>query len=57
VPITQGQDDQVVPEVADKALVAAFQTYHSSVAKLDFVKVKVNLAQASRNRVRPRGRP
>lgn len=53
VPITQGQDDQVVPEVTDKALIEAFQAYHSSVAKLDFVKVKVNLAQASRNRVRP----
>lgn len=53
VPITQGQDNQVVPEVTDKALIVVFQTYHTSVAKLDFVKVKVNLAQASRNRVRP----
>ncbi len=53
VPITQGQDNQVVPEVTDADLQAAFIAFHASVAKLDFVKKDVNLSQASKNRIRP----
>jgi len=53
VPITMGQDDQVSPEVTDEALSEAFRSYHTVVARLDFVKNTVNLAQASQNRLRP----
>ena len=53
VPITMGQDDQVSPEVTDETLGEAFRSYHTAVARLDFVKNTVNLAQASRNRLRP----
>lgn len=52
VPLTTGQDDQVSPEVTDQALSAAFRSYHLAVARLDFVRNTVNLAQASRNRLR-----
>lgn len=57
VPITQGQDNQVVPELTDDALQAAFATFHASVAKLDFVKTSVNLSQAGKNRIRPSRAP
>jgi hypothetical protein len=53
VPLTIGRDDQVSPEVTDEALGESFRTYHSSVARLDFVKDTVNLAQASRHRLKP----
>ena len=53
VPLTVGQDNQVSPEVADQALSEAFRTYHTAVARLDFVKNTVNLAQASRHRLKP----
>ena len=53
VPITEGQDNQVVAELTDESLRDAFVTYHAVVAKLDFVKSSINLAQASRNRIRP----
>lgn len=53
VPLTSGQDNQVSPEVTRKALSEAFRSYHTAVARLDFVKNTVNLAQASRNRLRP----
>jgi hypothetical protein len=53
VPITAGQDNQVVPELTDAGLQAAFIAFHASVAKLDFVKKTVNLSQASKNRIRP----
>ncbi len=48
-----GQDDQVSPEVTDEALGEAFRSYHTAVARLDFVKDTVNLAQASRHRLKP----
>ncbi len=53
VPLTVGQDDQVSPEVTDEALGEAFRSYHTAVARLDFVKDTVNLAQASRHRLKP----
>lgn len=52
VPLTTGQDDQVSPEVTDDALREAFRTYHADVARLDFVKDTINLAQASRHRLK-----
>jgi hypothetical protein len=52
VPVTTGQDNQVSPEITDKDLAAAFLAYHASVARLDLVKTSVNLAQASRHRLK-----
>jgi hypothetical protein len=52
VPMTTGQDDQVAPEITDVVLSDAFRAYHIAVARLDFVKNTVNLAQSSRNRIR-----
>lgn len=52
VPITSGQDEQVSPQVTDQALAEAFRGYHSRVARLDIVKIAVNLAQSSRNRIK-----
>jgi hypothetical protein len=52
VPLTTGKDDQVSPEVTDGALSEAFRTYHAGIARLDFVRNTVNLAQASRHRLK-----
>jgi hypothetical protein len=52
VPLTTGKDDQVSPEVTDEGLREAFRIFHAGVARLDFVKDSVNLAQASRNRLK-----
>lgn len=52
VPLSTGQDEQVSPEVMDQKLYEAFRSYHASVARLDFVKDTVNLAQASRHRLK-----
>lgn len=52
VPLTTGQDDQVSPAITDEALCVAFREYHARVARLDFVKSTINLAQASRNRLK-----
>jgi len=52
VPLTTGQDDQVSPEVTDQPLSEAFRSYHSFVARLDLVHSTVNLAQASRHRLK-----
>lgn len=52
VPLTTGQDDQVSPEVTDESLREAFRIFHTGVARLDFVKDTINLAQASRNRLK-----
>ena len=52
VPLTIGQDDQGSPEVTDEALREAFRAYHRDVARLDFVKIAINLAQASRHRLK-----
>jgi hypothetical protein len=52
VPLTTGQDDQVSPEVTDRALCEEFRAYHAKVAVLDFVRNTVNLAQASQNRLK-----
>lgn len=53
VPLSEGEDNQVSPEVTDDALNEAFRSYHTAVARLDFVKDTVNLAQASRHRLKP----
>jgi len=53
VPLTTGQDNQVSPEITDSALCAAFRQYHAEVARLDFVKSGVNLAQSARHRLKP----
>lgn len=53
VPLTTGQDEQVAPEITDTALADSFRTHHANVARLDIVKNTVNLAQASRHRIRP----
>ncbi|MCA0858789.1 DCL family protein [Phaeobacter italicus] len=52
VPLTTGQDDQVSPEVTDQVLAEAFRTYHAAVARLDLVRNTINLAQASRHRLK-----
>src|SRR5665213_2189740 len=52
VPLTTGKDDQVSPEVTDEGLREAFRIFHAGIARLDFVKDSVNLAQASRNRLK-----
>ncbi|MEQ8499124.1 MAG: DCL family protein, partial [Sneathiellaceae bacterium] len=52
VPLTSGRDDQVSPEITDETLSDAFRKYHTAVARLDFVKNTVNLAQASQNRLK-----
>jgi Protein of unknown function (DUF3223) len=52
VPLSTGRDEQVSPEVIDEALCEAFRSYHAQTARLDFVKDTVNLAQASRHRLK-----
>lgn len=52
VPLSTGRDEQVSPEVLDKDLSEAFRSYHARVARLDFVKNTINLAQASRHRLK-----
>lgn len=52
VPISDGRDEQVTPELTDKALVDQFRRYHAKLAQLDFVKDQANLAQSARHRVR-----
>lgn len=52
VPITDGQDEQVAPEITDTALADAFSAYHWKVARLDFVRQKSNLAGSARNRLK-----
>jgi hypothetical protein len=52
VPQTTGKDDQVSPEVTDEGLRKAFRAFHANVARLDFVKATINLAQASQNRLK-----
>jgi len=52
VPLTTGQDNQVSPEVTDNKLDEEFRAYHAKVAQLDFVKDTVNLAEASRHRLK-----
>lgn len=52
VPLTVGRDNQVSAEITDEALCEAFRSYHSAVARLDFVEASINLAQASRSRLR-----
>ena len=53
VPISEGEDNQVTPEILDPDLIRSFQTYHNCVAQLDLVKKSVNLAQASQHRLKP----
>jgi hypothetical protein len=52
VALTSGSDNQVSPEVVDPDVCEDFRVFHSRVARLDFVKTSVNLAQASRNRLK-----
>ncbi|WP_339635377.1 DCL family protein [uncultured Sneathiella sp.] len=52
VPLSKGRDDQVSPEVTDEDMAEAFRDYHTNVARLDFVKSSINLAQSSRNRLK-----
>lgn len=53
VPLTTARDDQVSPEMTDEVLREEFRGFHKRVARLDFVKKSINLAQASRNRIKP----
>jgi hypothetical protein len=53
VPLTVGQDEQTAPDVTNPALSEEFRAYHNKLAKIEFVKSTINLAQASRNRIRP----
>jgi hypothetical protein len=53
VPISTGADDQVITVITDDEMKDAFRSYHAAVARLDFVKGVVNLAQSSAQRVRP----
>jgi Protein of unknown function (DUF3223) len=52
VPITSGKDGQVSPELTDPELGEQFRQYHAKLAVLDYVKKKVNLAQASPQRIK-----
>ena len=52
VPITKGQDDQVSPEITDTNLAEEFRKYHAGIARLDFVKKNIHLAQAPRQRIK-----
>jgi Protein of unknown function (DUF3223) len=52
VPITSGQDEQVSAEITDKVLADAFANYHAKIARLDFVKQKINLAASAPNRLK-----
>jgi hypothetical protein len=53
VPLTSGQDEQVSPEITDSELSEAFRNYHPKLARLDLVKIKVNLSQSGRHRMKP----
>jgi hypothetical protein len=53
VPISYGRDEQVDPEIADKALADKFRRYHAGLAKLDFVKSDVHLSKAPSHRLTP----
>jgi hypothetical protein len=52
VPISKTKDDQVATTLTDKTMAEAFRHYHEGVAKLEFVKARVNLAQASKHRLK-----
>jgi hypothetical protein len=52
VSLRTGQDDQVSPELVDEKLAEDFRSYHTNVARLDFIKNTSNLAQASRHRLK-----
>ena len=52
VPISQAADEQVATKLTDKAISDAFRQYHEGVARLEFVKDRVNLAQASQHRLK-----
>ncbi|MEO1406071.1 MAG: DCL family protein [Pseudomonadota bacterium] len=52
VPLSKATDDQVATTLTDDALSDAFRQYHVGVARLEFVKKQVNLAQSSRNRLK-----
>jgi hypothetical protein len=52
VPLSEGRDEQVAPEITDEAIAKAFAAYHWKVARLDFVKRKVNLGASSKNRLK-----
>ncbi|HRI89894.1 MAG TPA: DCL family protein [Candidatus Hydrogenedentes bacterium] len=52
VPLTIGKDDQVSPEITNGVLSEAFRAYHAMIARLDIVRNTVNLAQASRHRLK-----
>jgi hypothetical protein len=53
VPITDSADEQVAPQIAHEGLREAFRRYHNSIARLDFVKDKIHLAQSARQRLKP----
>ena len=52
VPITNGKDEQVAPELTDAVLAEEFRRYHSGLATLEFVKASVNLAQSAKHRLK-----
>jgi hypothetical protein len=51
VPITKGEDEQVLPKLTDPELAEAFQQYHARIAQLEFVKNSANLSQAPQQRI------
>lgn len=53
VEITDGRDNQTTAEVTNLALAEDFRRYHATVALLDLVRNKVNLAQSARHRLKP----
>ncbi len=54
VPITSGRDEQVSPEVTDKAWLTHF-VLSLAGCEVDIVKSAINLAQSSRNRIKDGG--
>lgn len=56
VPLSRGNDEQVVPEITDAALKDAFRKAHNTVATIDLVAAKENLKAAAPNRIKKNAR-
>lgn len=52
VDISTGRDNQFVPEIVDSKLAEEFKTYHHKNSTLRIVRDKVNLSQATPNRIK-----
>jgi hypothetical protein len=56
--VKQSDESEFELVIVDEKIAERFKEYHKQIANLDFVKKEINLAQASRNRIKkPRGKP